>query len=628
MELLTVSDLTKYFGADLLFADVSFRVTPREKITLVGGNGSGKTTLLRILLGQIDYDAGSIEVHPSCRLGYLSQDQHFAPDKTLYEEAESVFAHVQEWEQYLHSLEEQMSSADGEELQVVMDKYARATAKFELMDGYNLTALVKRVLFGLGFSESDLTIPAERLSGGQKVRLALAKLLLEAPDVLLLDEPTNHLDLAAVEWLEGYLAALDSAVIVVSHDRFFLDRLGTRTIELENQRAIDYPGNYSFAMAEKERRQAGEMDAYLRQQAEIKKLRAFYEKWRSTPTKKGQAMSRKKKLDKMEILRRPKTTSRTLKFSFQIAEASWKEVLVTEDLGLSFGDKNIFSGANLRVEKGERIALLGPNGAGKTTFLKTINGMLEPTAGRFRWGNRVKIGYFSQQLSGLAEDRTCLEEILQLPGFTRNDAHTLLGQFLFSGDDALKQIKNCSGGERNRLILAKLMVAGANVLLLDEPTNHLDLAAKAALERALTAYQGTVLFVSHDRHFVDQIATKIWEFNDGRVTEFEGNYSAYRAEKERLAALERLAEEESNTIKARQRINPQSSSSRKKTQAQLQQIEAEIEALEVRQIELEETLADPEIYKTADGAQIVAEYNDLLAKLQELYAQWEQTAEL
>lgn len=628
MEVLSVTGLTKYWGADLLFKDVTFRVNAGEKVTLVGSNGTGKTTLLKILMGRMEYDEGTINLRPGARVGYLRQDHEFAPGVTLLDEAESVFAHVRDWERHLRSLEAQMAQASGSALEAIMEKYARATAKYEAMDGYSINAQVKRVLFGLGFSENDLPIPAESLSGGQKVRLGLAKLLLEAPELMLLDEPTNHLDLSAVEWLEAYLAGMDSAAIIVSHDRFFLDRIGKRTLELEHNRAEIYSGNYTFAMAEKEQRQTGALDAYKRQQQEIKKLRDFYEKWRSTPRRKAQAMSRKKKLDKMELLDRPITKHRTLKINFKMQETSWTEVLTTENLGFSYGDKVVFADANLKVEKGERVALLGPNGAGKTTFLKTIKGLLEPTNGIYHWGNRVKIGYFSQELEGLDESRTCLEEILELPGFTRSAAYTLLGQFLFSGEDAHKEIRHCSGGERNRLILAKLMVAGANVLLLDEPTNHLDLESKTALEKALEAYQGTVIFVSHDRYFVDQIATKVWEFRSGRVTEYAGNYSAYRAEKEKLAELAQAqAEMQQSNRKSRQTTGSKANEAQKQAEKELRRVEEEIERLEEEKSSLELSLSDPRIYKTPEGGQMAAEYNALLDNLAKLYAQWEEISE-
>jgi len=634
MAVLTVQGLAKYWGADLLFKEISFLLNDGEKIALVGRNGTGKTTLLQILMGRMEHDEGSIQLIGGCRVGYLSQDPNFTPGHTMMQEAETVFGHLHKWERELRELEDRMgSTTDETELQAVMDEYTRITANFEAADGYDRHVRIKMVLFGVGFTDEDLSKQVDILSGGQKVRLGLAKLLLEAPDLMLLDEPTNHLDLQATEWLEGYFRNLKSAAILVSHDRYFLDKVITRTLEMENHSAEVYHGNYSYFLVEKKRRREAAMDAYQRQMEQVNKLQFFINKWKAG-TRSTMAKSREKMLDKMEIIERPKTGQKDMKLDFQMDYESGNDVLKVEQLSKYYGDTRIFSAVNLELSKGDRIALVGPNGAGKTTFLKIANNLIKPSSGTLHWGVGIQLGYFSQDLDALDYSRTCMEEILEIPGFTKFDAYSLLGRFLFSGEDAHKAIAQCSGGERNRLILAKLMVAGANVLLLDEPTNHLDLESKQLLEEALAEFPGTVLFVSHDRYFVDQVATKIWEFEHGGVTQYEGNYSAYRAEKERLAqyAAQQLGEAAAPPKPAevaRQEGVNQSRSRKEERKAAdtVRKLEQEIQAKESRRVELETAMANPDIYKTATGRALVSEYNLLKDELERLFADWERALE-
>jgi ATP-binding cassette, subfamily F, member 3 len=636
MAILTVQGLAKYWVVDLLFKEINFILNEGEKMALVGRNGTGKTTLLKILMGRLEYDEGSILMPAGCRIGYLSQDPEFTAGRTMLEEAQSVFGYLQKWEKDLRTLEDRMgAAADEAELQVIMEEYTRVTAHFEAAGGYDAPARVKTVLFGVGFSEEDLSKLVDVLSGGQKVRLGLAKLLLDEPDLMMLDEPTNHLDLEAVEWLEGYFKNMKSAAILVSHDRYFLDKVITKTLELDNTRSDMFHGNYSYYLEEKTRRVEAAMSIYERQQKEIEKLQSFYLKWRSTPSRKDQAMSRKRQLDKIEVLDKPKERHKSMKLGFDMDFESGNDVLKTENLSKAFGDQTIFSGMNMRLYKGDKVALVGPNGSGKSTFLKIAHGLIQPTTGLVYWGVGVQRGYFSQDLDDLDYNRTCMAEILEIPGYTKFDAHSLLGRFLFSGDDVQKKISQCSGGERNRLILAKLMVAGANVLLLDEPTNHLDLESKQVLEEALQDFPGTVLFVSHDRYFVDQVATKIWEFGGPEgVAEYEGNYSAYKAEQERLAGLAAQAVEaagEAPPVKQAEtarKESQQASRDRKEERRAaefLRKLEQEIHALEGRKGELEARLADPDIYKTASGREAVAEYNAIAGDLERLYLEWEKS---
>lgn len=647
MAVLTVQNVSKYWGAEMLFEGVSFLLNEGEKIALVGRNGAGKTSLLKILMGRLEHESGSISVSGGARVGYLSQDPEFTPGNSLLQEAESVFAYLRRWEEQLRTMEAKMAEAQTDEaLQELMDEYARITAQFEAAGGYGAPARVKSVLFGLGFNEADMEKPVEFLSGGQKVRLGLAKLLLDEPELMLLDEPTNHLDLRAVEWLEGYFRSLKSAAILVSHDRYFLDRVITRTLEMESGRGEIYHGNYSYYLEEKKRRTESALSQWERQSKEAARLEAFYLKWRNTPSRKDQAQDRKKKLERLrgQMSDRPQDRHKSIKLNFDIDFQSGEDVLVTRDLVVGY-DKPLVTDVDLFLTRGERVALVGPNGAGKTTFLKVVQGMLRPLGGEIRWGVGIQKGYFSQDLDDLDPARTALQEMLEIPGFTKFDAYSLLGRFLFSGEDADKLIGTCSGGERNRLILAKLMVAGANVLILDEPTNHLDLESKTVLEEALNDYPGTVLFVSHDRFFVDQVATTVWEFADGTMTEFEGNWTKYREEKERLAQLalaKALAEEpveeeaprgsaaasvaaEVERIRKSQEQEQvrQNKKDQRKAEAAARRLEGEIEQGEARKVELEEKLADPEIYRSATGRALVAEYEALKAELERLYEEWE-----
>jgi len=621
MALLAVGGLSKYWGADLLFEDLSFSLNKGEKMALVGRNGTGKTTLLKILMGQEEYDGGQLSVAANTRIGYLPQDHTpmLLAGRTLFEEARSVFFQIHQWEQNLRTLEVQMSSAREEDLKPLMNQYAHLTAQFEAAGGYSIPAKIRAVLFGMGFSEAKLDNRVQSLSGGEKMRLAMAKLILEEPEVMLLDEPTNHLDLATTEWLESYLATISSSLIIVSHDRYFLDKVTTITLELEHKRCDLYRGNYSFYLKEKKLRQEAALTSYLRQEEKRAKLQTFYEKWRATPTRKNQALSRKKALDKMELVEKPQGPQATMALNFQVQQHSAKSVLTIADLEMSFPDKTLFERVDLQVRRGERIALLGPNGAGKTTLLRIIQGLVAPSSGSVNWGSGVDVGYFSQALDTLNYQNSCLEEMMELPGFNKFSAHALLGRFLFSGDDAHKLISQCSGGERNRLLLAKLMAGEHNVLLLDEPTNHLDLDSKAILEEALEDYPGTMILVSHDRFFLNRITTRVWEIAEGTIVQFQGNYSAYKEEQLRLEA--KALETEKEKEKPEKKQSPKVM---RKKEVQEQQLEEEIQELEERKAQLEEEMGNPEIYKLDAGREIVAAYEALNLELLELYAQWEE----
>lgn len=628
MSILVVNGLAKYWGAELLFERVGFALNPGEKLALMGRNGSGKTTLLHILLGQEEYDTGTVTLAGRTRVAYLSQDPCFADRGTVLAEAHSALAHLQSMEDELRNLEAQMAVYSGGALDALVSRYGEVATRFESQGGYEARAKVLNVLFGLGFSPAELEKSAHLLSGGQKVRLGLAKVLLEEPDLLLLDEPTNHLDLAATEWLESYLKDMKSAAILVSHDRYFLDRVISRVYELEHHTGADYAGNYSYYVQEKQRRLEAQREAYERQQAEYSKLEAFYLKWRLTPSRKNQAMSRKKQLEKMDLIERPKAHQRGMKLRWQSTTRTGDDVLQAVNLAKRFGGEALFAGVDLRLYAGDKVALVGPNGVGKSTFLKVVHELLPPSEGTFRWGVGVKRGYFSQDLDDLDSNRTCLEEILKIPDFNNFDARSLLGRFLFPCDAVHKLVGTCSGGERNRLTLAKLVVSGANVLILDEPTNHLDLAAKGVLQDALQAFAGTIVFVSHDRYFIDHVASKVWEFADRRVTEYEGNYTAYKEEKARREAfrLEAQAAQarvvvEKGDVKLAEQAKP--SKQERLNAKTVTAIEDKITTLEAYQAQLEERLPLHSSYKGDGGRELVTEYKRVQAELEHLYQEWE-----
>jgi len=627
MSIITVKGLSKYWGAELLFQGVEFMLNPGEKMALLGRNGTGKTTLMQILLGKMEHDDGMVVKAGGLRLAYLSQDPELVPENTVLIEAQRALTHISELERKLRACEREMAEAGGR-LATLMEQYGDLTAQYEAAGGYDARTRVLTVLNGLGFTGQDLDKPVAILSGGQKVRLGLAKVLLSEPDLMLLDEPTNHLDLEATEWLENYFQNMRAAAILVSHDRYFLDKVISKVYELDQRTGEIYHGNYSFYVDEKKRRAEAAMLAFERQQEEYRKLEAFYLKWRLTPSRKDQAMSRKKKLDKMELMDRPRNNQKSVNMRWQNARETGEDVLEVRVLSKQYGDKTLFSGVSLYAYKGDKIALVGPNGVGKTTLLKIIHELLTPTVGTFRWGKGVKRGYFSQDLDDLDPSRTCFEEMLAIEGFDNFMARSLLGRFLFSGQDAEKRIATCSGGERNRLILAKLVVSGANVLLLDEPTNHLDIAAKEVLQEALEAFAGTIVLISHDRYFVDRVANKVWEFSSEGVTPYEGNYSDYKAEKARREAL-KAAEQVEQTKSVAERIRGQKSSELRQRQEERQrakaiaELENKITALEQEKAALEQQLATEQTYRDDGGRELVSRYRSLLEELTRQYLIWD-----
>ncbi|MDI6893805.1 MAG: ABC-F family ATP-binding cassette domain-containing protein [Bacillota bacterium] len=583
MTILIVSDLGKYFGAGPVFRFVSFTVSQGEKVCVVGRNGQGKTTLLRIIAGELEPDEGRFAVVGKKGIGYLSQDPP-AFQGTVLEEVLASRRDILELAARMGAIEQKMahlhddarrragegedSSVEGEDLagggqdlaaedgdsaglhagERLMEEYARVTARFEAADGYRLEHRAKAILGGVGFTPDAFHKVPDVLSGGERMRLALAKLLLAQPDLLLLDEPSDHLDVKGVEWLEAFLKDYPGAVLMVSHDRYFIDRVADKVLELEGGEGKLYPGNYSAYLARREEERRTQGEAYRRQQELIARTRAFIQKWKATPTRKAQAQSREKMLERLVTVEKPRRAKRAMGIRFDLGRESGEEVLQVTGLGKSFplpgspGDgagpdadhggedpraRVLFRGFTWQVRRGDRVALVGPNGCGKTTLLRCLSGIDREFDGEVRIGHHVVTAYFSQGLDDLDDESTVLEEVTAL-GLTNQEARDLLGRFLFSGEVVEKKVCVLSGGERNRLMLAKLVVSRANLIFLDEPTNHLDMASREALEDAARDFPGTLIFASHDRFFIDRLATHLWLFQDGRIRVFRGNYSDYR----------------------------------------------------------------------------------------------------
>ncbi len=531
MSLLTVNNLEKSFGVDTIFTGVGFRLAWGQKLGLVGRNGCGKTTLLRILTGQMEPDKGTVSYAKGIRFGYLRQEQMVEHGWTVLHEAEDAFAPVLAMESRLRELEHAMAAAsEGNGLADVMEEYGQLHDRFEAMGGYANLRDIKLVLKKLGFAEGDLEKPTSALSGGEKTRLAVAKLLLSAPDVLLLDEPTNHLDLEATEWLEGFLKDFGGAVILVSHDRYFLDRVVTTIAEMENARLTLYKGNFSGYWTQKQAQLARQADLYARDQREIARLTEFFEKWKNTPSKRSQALMRMRWAERIKAnaTEKPIHTGKGPKLNVKSKQRSGNEVVIVEDLTKRYGERTLFEEVDLLVERGQRMGIVGPNGAGKSTFIRLLMGRDNPTSGYARLGANVTVGYFAQEASDLDLDATVLEHMFMVGEMLPEEARTHLGRFLFTGDDVFRKVEKLSGGEKNKLALAQLTYLRPNLLILDEPTNHLDIESRQALVEMLKQYDGTLLLVSHDRYLLDQVTTQTLEIARGRAVLFDGPYSEYR----------------------------------------------------------------------------------------------------
>ncbi|MEG6566808.1 ABC-F type ribosomal protection protein [Thermoanaerobacterium saccharolyticum] len=626
MAIISANNVNLSYGINSILENISFIVNEGDKIGVVGDNGAGKSTLFKLIVKDLHPDSGNISM-PQISVGYLEQNAYIISDKSIYDEVKTVFQDIEILENEIKKLEKLIADTKDEpRLNKLLDEYSKLTDVYNKKEGYSVDSKVRGVLIGLGFSQEEFDKPVSTLSGGQKTRLMLAKALLKNPNLLLLDEPTNHLDIPSIEWLEQYLRFFRGTVMVISHDRFFLDRIATRIFEIENKTLKSYDGNYTQYVKKKNEEISIMMKAYEEQQKEIKRIQEMImiQKNRRREKSVKMAESKQKLLDKMEKIDKPSMNNETIKLSFDFIEKSGNDVLKVSDLSLSF-DKPVFHNISFEVYKGDRIAILGPNGVGKTSLLKTIVGEIVNYEGSISLGTNVAIGYYQQEFSNLNEEKTIIDEIWdENPYLTQTEVRTMLGSFLFSGDDVFKQIGKLSGGEKARVSLLKLILSKANFLLLDEPTNHLDLKSKEVLEKALLDFGGTLLFVSHDRYFIDKIATKVLEMSCDSIREYYGNYSYYVEKKNENNAKEDEEEKKTKTQlkneKMRERLKQKEA---KKQREYIANIESEIIETEDAIKDLEEKMCNPDIYKTGEIVNTQSKYNELKEKLEKLYEEWE-----
>ena len=637
--ILACHNLSKSFGDQVIVKDGSFHIENHEKAALVGLNGAGKSTILKMIVGQLSPDAGTVVLTKGKTLGYLAQHQEMESGNTIYEEVRTAKAEVIEMEKQIRTIEIELPSLSGDALEARLATYQRLTSAFEHADGYAYKSELTGVLKGLGFTEEEFTKPVDSLSGGQKTRVSLGKLLLTKPDVLLLDEPTNHLDMNSIAWLETYLLNYPGAVFIVSHDRYFLDKVVTKVVEIEAGNMRMYSGNYSAYALKKAQLRDAQYKAYLNQQRDIKHQEAVIAKLKSFNREKSikRAESREKMLDKVQRIDKPQEIQNQMRISLEPRFVSGNDVLTVESLSKSFPGQTLFSDISFEIKRGERVALLGNNGTGKTTMLKIINGLIDADSGRFTLGSKVQIGYYDQEHHVLHMEKTIFEEISDAyPTLTETEIRNMLAAFLFTGDDVFKLISALSGGERGRVSLAKLMLSEANFLILDEPTNHLDIASKEILEEALNSYTGTVFYVSHDRYFINQTATRILDLTHEQILSYDGDYNYYLEKKDTVESIH-IQEDTATPVpsgkaetssKTDWKAQKELEAKKRKVENAARQAEETIAALEQDMENIDEEIALPENATNVGRlTELSREKEEKEAALTETMEQWEQLME-
>ena len=634
--ILSVSDLTKSFGDKAVFKDLSFQIREHEHVAVVGNNGCGKSTLLKVIVGEEPADSGSVVFAKDSTYGYLAQYQDADYPGTIYEYVYHAREDILDMENRLRQMESNMKTVSGDDLTRLMDSYQKLSHEYMLEGGDSYLSRVGGTLKGLGFTEEDFDKKMSEISGGQKTRVALSKLLVTYPDLLLLDEPINHLDLRSIEWLENFLVNYSGAVIIVAHDRYFLDRTVTRCIDLSGEKAHDYNGNYSAFMKQKNLFMLTQEREYEKQQKKIEHEEKVIEKLQSFNREKSikRAESRKKVLDKIDRIEKPKEPGNSMKLSLSPLSTSGKDVLTVENLSKSFDGQQIFSNISFGIKRGEKVALIGDNGIGKSTILKIINNIFPADSGKIKLGAGVTIGYYDQEQHGFNEDNTLFDEMQDAyPNLNNTRVRNVLAAFLFREDEVYKQIRDLSGGERGRISLAKLMLSGANFLILDEPTNHLDMDSKEILEHALNNYDGTVLYVSHDRYFVNQTATRILELKRDGMHEYLGNYDYYLKKRDEIGTDYGISErtedigdsdEDKNSSVDDWKKQKEEARAKQKKEREIAAIEKEIEEKEAAKEEINKRFEDPEVARnSAKLNKLTNELNALDEELKKLYSEWE-----
>lgn len=633
--ILNATNISKSFGSNEIIKDATFLVNEHEKVAIVGVNGAGKTTLLKILTGEESADSGSITLAKDAKLGYLRQINNVDSALSIIDELYTVIEPILNMEKRMSQMQEDMKHLTGSELEELYSSYTALTHSYELMDGYAAKSRVVGILKGLGFEEADFDRKINTLSGGQKTRVFLAKLLLEEPDIILLDEPTNHLDLRSIEWLESYLLNYKGAVIIVSHDRYFLDKIVSKVIDIENGNVQMYLGNYTDFSNKKQMLLDARMKEYLNQQQEIKHQEAVITKLKQFNREKSikRAESRQKQLEKIERVEAPQTYSENMRLSLDISKESGKDVLTVHNLSKSFEHKKLFWDINFEIKRGERVAIIGDNGTGKTTLLKIINGLLNPDTGEVIYGSNVSVAYYDQEHQVLHMDKTLFDELSDTyPEMTNTQIRNILAAFLFTGEDVYKKIADLSGGERGRVSLVKLMLSRANFLLLDEPTNHLDIVSKDVLENALNNFPGTVCYVSHDRYFINKTATRILDLTENRLLNYIGNYDYYIEKREAVEEAANLT----NTEQAEKPVDVSESkkewidnktalAQKKKVKNALNKCEKEISEIEDKLQDVDEEFSNPENASNVGKLMELQKQKESLEKrLDKLMEDWEE----